>query len=61
VKQWNGEFENKFGKGNEDTVAATAVEASGDPIWKEEVRRVLMTRSDHEVRCLTDLSGHMIL
>ena len=48
------------GKGHEDTVGATAIGASGDPIWKE-VRRVLMTRSDHAVRCVTDLIDHMIL
>jgi hypothetical protein len=49
------------GKGYEDTVGATAIRASGGPIWKEEVRRVLMTRSDHAVRCVTDLIDHMIL
>ena len=38
-----------------------AIVASGDSIRKEEVRRVLMTRSDHAVRCVTDLIDHMVL
>ena len=55
---------NKFGgvgKGYEDAVGATAIGASGEPIWKEEVRRKLMTRSEHAVRCVADLIDHMIL
>jgi len=58
-------MKNNFGgvgkKGYEETVGATAIGASGDPIRKEEVRRELMTRSDHAVRCVTDLVDHMIL
>jgi hypothetical protein len=65
VKQWNEEFEKErrrvllmknnvggVGKGYEDAVGATAIGAPGDPIWKEEVMRVLMTRSDHSARCV---------
>jgi hypothetical protein len=74
VKQWNEEFEKKrrrvllmknnfggVGKGYEDTFGAAAIGASGDPIWKEEMRRVLMARSYHAARCVTDLIDHMIL
>ena len=50
-----------MGKGCEDTVGAAAIGASGDPVWKEEVRRLLMTRSGHAVRCVTDLIDHMVL
>jgi hypothetical protein len=70
VKQCNEEFEkehrrvllmkNNFGglgKGYEDTVGATAIGASGDPIYMVQRR----TRSDHAVRCETDLIDHMIL
>ena len=48
------------GKVYEDTVGATAIGASGDPIWKEEVRRELMARYDHAVRCVMNLIDHMI-
>jgi hypothetical protein len=48
-------------RGYEDTAGATAIGASGGPIWKEGVRRVLITRSFHAVRCVTDLIDHMIL
>ena len=74
MKQCNEEFEkehrrvllmkNNFGgvgKVYEDTVGATAIGALGGPICKEELRRVLMTRSDHAVGCVTDLIDHMIL
>jgi hypothetical protein len=74
VKQWNEELEKErrrvllmkiifggMGNGYEDTVGATAIGEPGGPIWKEEVRRVLMTRSDHAVRCMTDLFDHIIL
>ena len=39
---------------------AMEIGASGEPKWREEVKRVIMTRSKDAKSCVTDLIDHMI-
>jgi hypothetical protein len=55
-----GKFGGK-GKGYEDMPNAHTIGPSGDPLWKETIKHVIQTRSDHPVRCITDLVDHMII
>ena len=73
IKEWILEFEKErvrviplprkcggVGRGYEDVAGAMEIGASGEPKWREEVKRVIMTRSNNAKRCVTDLIDHMI-
>lgn len=49
------------GKGYEDMADGATIGTSGKPLWQEKFKEVIETRSNHPVRCITDLVDHMIV